>query len=108
MKKAGVRLGPYLEINSREAVMDGIIRGLGIGAVSEMEYVPHEKLKVIRIADAEVFISFYVVCLNSRANRPLIRAFLDTAVALARNEGESIKILGGGPGNTPAHHKIMI
>jgi aminoethylphosphonate catabolism LysR family transcriptional regulator len=88
LKKAGVRLGPHLEINNREAVMDGIIRGLGIGAVSELEYVPHEKLKAIRIADAEVFISFYVVCLNSRSNRSLIRAFLDTAVALARNEGE--------------------
>ena len=88
LKKAGVHLGPHLEINSREAVMDGIIRGLGIGAVSELEYVPHEKLKAIRIADAEVFISFYVVCLNSRSNRSLIRAFLDTAVALARNEGE--------------------
>jgi len=88
LKKAGVRLGPHLEINNREAVMDGIIRGLGIGAVSELEYVPHEKLKDIRIADAEVFISFYVVCLNSRSNRSLIRAFLDTAVALARNEGE--------------------
>ena len=88
LKKAGVRLGPHLEINNREAVMDGIIRGLGIGAVSELEYVPHEKLKAIRFADAEVFISFYVVCLNSRSNRSLIRAFLDTAVALARNEGE--------------------
>lgn len=86
LKKAGVHLGPHLEINSREAVMDGIIRGLGIGAVSELEYVPHEKLKDIRIADADVFISFYVVCLNSRANRPLIRAFLDIAETIVENK----------------------
>ncbi len=85
LKKAGVHLGPHLEINSREAVMDGIIRGLGMGAVSELEYVPHERLAAIRIIDAEIFISFYVACLKSRANRPLIRAFLDTAGALARN-----------------------
>ena len=76
---AGVALGEALEINSREAVMDGIIRGLGVGAVSEIEYVPHEKLRLIRISDADVFISFYVACLNRRKNRPLIQSFLKTA-----------------------------
>jgi aminoethylphosphonate catabolism LysR family transcriptional regulator len=76
---AGVALGDALEINSREAVMDGIIRGLGVGAVSEIEYVPHEKLRLIRISDADVFISFYVACLNRRKNRPLIQSFLRTA-----------------------------
>jgi aminoethylphosphonate catabolism LysR family transcriptional regulator len=76
---AGVALGEALEINSREAVMDGIIRGLGVGAISEIEYVPHEKLRLIRISDADVFISFYVACLNRRKNRPLIQSFLSTA-----------------------------
>ena len=79
MANAGVKFGDTIEINSREAVIDGIIRGLGIGAVSELEYVPHEKLKVIRITNADIFISFYVVCLNSRRNRPLIHAFLEIA-----------------------------
>ncbi len=77
--EAGVQFGGSIEINSREAVMDGIIRGLGVGVISELEYVPHEKLKVIRIKDADIFISFYVVCLNSRKNRPLIRAAIKTA-----------------------------
>lgn len=79
IKKAGVSLGETLEINSREAVMSGIIRGLGIGAVSELEYVGHERLRVIRISDADIFISFYVVCLDRRKNRPIIQAFLKTA-----------------------------
>lgn len=79
IKKAGVSLGETLEINSREAVMSGIIRGLGIGAVSELEYVGHERLRVIRISDADIFISFYVVCLDRRKNRPIIQAFLETA-----------------------------
>ena len=84
LAKAGVTLGKALEINSREAVMDGIIRGLGVGAVSELEYVPHERLKVIRISDANVYISFYVVCLSRRKNRPLIQAFLKTAEDIAQ------------------------
>ena len=76
---AGVSLGKALEINSREAVMDGTIRGLGVGAVSELEYVPHERLRMVRISNADVFISFYVACLSRRGNRPLIQAFLKTA-----------------------------
>ncbi len=79
LSEAGVDLGEALEINSREAVMDGIIRGLGIGAVSELEYVPHERLRAIRISNVDIFISFFVVCLNSRRNRPLIQALLKTA-----------------------------
>jgi len=77
--KAEISLGETLEINSREAVMNGIIRGLGIGAVSELEYVAHERLRAIRISDADIFISFYVVCLDRRKNRPIIQAFLETA-----------------------------
>ncbi|MEE2699597.1 MAG: LysR substrate-binding domain-containing protein [Pseudomonadota bacterium] len=76
---AGVVIGEALEINSREAVMDGIIRGLGVGAVSEIEYVQHKKLRLIRISNVDVFISFYVACLNRRKNRPLIQSFLRTA-----------------------------
>jgi aminoethylphosphonate catabolism LysR family transcriptional regulator len=85
--EAGVTLGEVLEINSREAVMDGIIRGLGVGVVSEIEYVPHERLRVIRLSDADVFISFYVVCLSRRKNRPLIQAFLNTAKAIIKRGG---------------------
>ncbi|MEE8352522.1 MAG: LysR substrate-binding domain-containing protein [Rhodospirillales bacterium] len=83
LAKAGVTLGSTLEINSREAVMNGIIRGLGVGAVSKLEYVPHEKLRAIRISNTDVFISFYVVCLNRRKNRPLIQALLKIAENIA-------------------------
>ncbi|MDA1022618.1 MAG: LysR substrate-binding domain-containing protein [Proteobacteria bacterium] len=83
LAKAGVALGATLEINSREAVMNGIIRGLGVGAVSELEYVPNERLRAIRISDMDIFISFYVVCLNRRKNRPLIQAFLKIAEDVA-------------------------
>jgi DNA-binding transcriptional LysR family regulator len=84
---AGVDLGDTLEINNREAVMEGIIRGLGIGAVSELEYVVHERLRAIHITDTNIFISFYVVCLNSRRTRPLIQAFLKTAEGIAAING---------------------
>jgi len=87
LAKAGVALGATLEINSREAVMNGIIRGLGVGAVSELEYVPNERLRAIRISDMDIFISFYVVCLNRRKNRPLLQAFLKIAEDVAGKRG---------------------
>ena len=96
--KAGVTLGETLEINSREAVMDGIIRSLGVGCVSKLEYVAHEHLRVIRLSDAEVFISFYVVCLNRRKNRPLIQAFLNTAKAIIKRGGPVRRLAGMGVG----------
>jgi len=89
LARAGVTLGKTLEINSREAVMDGIIRGLGVGAVSELEYVAHERLRAIRLSDADVFISFYVVCLSRRKNRPIIQAFLETARDIIKQRNPS-------------------
>jgi hypothetical protein len=49
--------------------------------------VAHERLRAIRITDANIFISFYVVCLNSRRTRPLIQAFLKTAEGIAAING---------------------
>ena len=86
---AGITLGKALEINNREAVMDGIIRGLGVGAFSELEYVEHERLRAIRLSDADIFISFYVVCLSRRKNRPLIQAFLKTARDIIKQRNPS-------------------
>lgn len=88
---AGIEFGSVMEINSREAVMEGIIRGLGVGAVSELEYVPHERLRAIRIADADVYISFFVVCLRSRQNRPLIKRFLEVAKGLIEEKEKAAK-----------------
>jgi LysR family transcriptional regulator, low CO2-responsive transcriptional regulator len=89
LAEAGVSVGEALEINSREAVMDGIIRGLGMGAVSELEYVPHERLSAIRISNADVFISFFVVCLKRRKNRPLLQAFLKIAEKIVEDRSQA-------------------
>ncbi|MBT3304968.1 MAG: LysR family transcriptional regulator [Alphaproteobacteria bacterium] len=86
--KAGVNFGASIEINSREAVTDGVIRGFGIGAVSEIEFVPHERLKIVRTSNQEIYISFYVACLNSRRNRPLIKAFLEVAENIIEGRGK--------------------
>jgi aminoethylphosphonate catabolism LysR family transcriptional regulator len=84
LQKAGVRIRPIMETNNREAVNAAVLRGIGIGAISESEIVAHERLKVLRLADAEVYNDAYVVCLAERRKRPLIDGFVRAAEKRSR------------------------
>ena len=78
----GVRTDTVMEINNREAVREAVIRGLGIGVVSESEFAPHDRLRALMVTNAEMYTQAYVACLAERRNRPLISAFFDTAGVL--------------------------
>jgi aminoethylphosphonate catabolism LysR family transcriptional regulator len=77
LARAGVRTKPMLEIGSREAIREAVAKGLGIGAVSEVEFVPDPSLRVVRIEDAQVWTNAHVVCLRERRDARLVRAFLE-------------------------------
>ncbi len=64
-----------------------IIRGLGIGVISETEYSPHSDLHALSVTDADMYTRAYLVCLESRHNRPLIQDFLSLATRLAKKSG---------------------
>lgn len=66
-----------MEIGSREAVREAVIRGLGISYVSEAEFVPDETLRLIPIEGAEVYTYAHVVLLKQRQTSRIIKAFLD-------------------------------
>lgn len=74
---AGVEVRVVMEINSREAIRDAVMLGLGIGVASEAEFVAHDRLRAIPVSDADMFIAFHAVCLAERRHRPLIGAFMD-------------------------------
>jgi len=76
---AGVAVQPVMEINNRDAVREAVIRGLGIGVVSQSEFIPGERLRALRVADAKMYVDAYVACLTERLNRPLIGAFFAVA-----------------------------
>lgn len=84
LRRAGVRPRVAMEIGSREAIREAVIMGVGIGAVSEVEYVPHPDIRKAAIADAEVFTYAHVVCLEERHEARLVKAFLDIAGELRR------------------------
>jgi len=82
---ANVTIRPIMEINVREAVREAVARGLGLGAISETEFAPHENIRLLPLTDANMVIEAYVVCLAARRNRSLVEAFVRLAVETAPN-----------------------
>ncbi len=79
LSAAGVEINMVMEIGSREAAWLAVAKGIGIGVVSDIEFIPHKQLQPIKIVDADVYTTAHVNCLNERRNSHLIRAFIETA-----------------------------
>ena len=77
LAKTDARPRLMMEIGSREAIREAVIRGLGISYVSEAEFVPDETLRLIPIEGAEVYTYAHVVVLRQRQTSRIIKAFLD-------------------------------
>jgi len=73
----GIILRTVIEIGSREAIREAVLRGIGIGYVSEAEFIPDARLSAVRISDAEIFTAAHVVVLRERQHSRIIKAFLD-------------------------------
>jgi len=87
LRKAEVMIDPVMEIGSREAVWLAVVRGIGIGAVSDIEFIPHPALHVLQVTDAEIFTTAHVDCLTERKDSRLIREFFAVAQALKAERG---------------------
>src|SRR6187549_1310836 len=51
LAKAGVRPRIAMEIGSREAIREAVIMGVGIAAVSEIEYIPDPEIRSVAVSD---------------------------------------------------------
>uniref|UniRef100_UPI000D3889AD LysR substrate-binding domain-containing protein n=1 Tax=unclassified Variovorax TaxID=663243 RepID=UPI000D3889AD len=80
-EERGVALHCAMEINSREAILHAVASGMGIGFVTQVEFIPLPGLRAVVIDDALMSISYSLCCLSVRKDRPLISALF--AVALA-------------------------
>lgn len=65
-----------LEIGSREAIREAVVRGLGLGVVSEAEFIPGPLLRPIRIKGDPASTTTYVYCMRARSESVLIGSFL--------------------------------
>jgi aminoethylphosphonate catabolism LysR family transcriptional regulator len=77
LKAAKVEAEIVMEIGSREIIREAVVQGLGIAAVSEVEYVPGPGLHAVRISDAQIHTYAHVVCLAERQEMRMVRAFYD-------------------------------
>lgn len=82
LREAGVTLPSSIEIGGREAIREAVIRGLGIGYVSEAEFIPDPSLQTLTIADREVFTLAQVAFLRERRESRVIRAFSDVVAGI--------------------------
>lgn len=87
IEKTDIKIDPVLQIESREGLREAIIRGFGIGVISETEYSPHSDLHALSVTDADMYTRAFLVCLKSRRNRPLIQDFLSMASQNAEKSG---------------------
>ena len=82
VKRAGVTPRVVMEIGSREAIREAVIMGVGIGVVSEIEFIPDPALRAVTVTDAEMFTHAHVACLAERREARLVKAFLDIVSGL--------------------------
>lgn len=80
--EVNIVIEPVFEIEGREGLREAIVRGLGIGVISETEFAPHPDLHPLTVSDAKMHTRAYIACLKSRRNRPLIKEFLSLAEAI--------------------------
>lgn len=79
---AGVKVNPVMEINSREANREAVLRGFGAGVISETEFAPSPSIRTLRVSNAQMYTQAFIVCLAERRDRPLIEAFFRTASSI--------------------------
>jgi LysR family transcriptional regulator, low CO2-responsive transcriptional regulator len=79
LKQHGVSIEPVMEIGSREAVWLAVAKGIGIGVVSDIEFIAHPDLHALEVSDAEIYTTAHVNCLMERRNARMIDAFFEVA-----------------------------
>ena len=76
MREAGVAPRVVMEIGSRESIREAVAKGIGLGVVSEAEFIPDPRIRALPVSDAEIHTAAHVVYLEERQNARLVRAFL--------------------------------
>ena len=54
-----------------------MVRGLGLGVVSEAEFIPDPRIRTIRIDGDPLYTETYLYCLAERRSSRLISSFFD-------------------------------
>jgi len=86
LKEADVMPRVVMEIGSREALREAVARGIGLGTVSEAEFVPDPRFKLLPIEGNPVSTHTYIYCLADRKDSRLVASFLEQVSAMPATE----------------------
>lgn len=78
-KRLDVALNCVMQLNSREAIVHAIAKGIGIGFVSAVEYAETPGTRPITFVDHPFSIDYHLCCLGIRRNRPMIAELFDAS-----------------------------
>ena len=78
LEKNKININSIMEL-TRTSMIRAVYENMGIGILSEPEFYDFKDLKKIYITDANIYTQAFVVCLKSKRNSNLIKAFLETA-----------------------------
>ncbi|MEX0694308.1 MAG: LysR substrate-binding domain-containing protein [Rhodospirillales bacterium] len=81
---AGVELVKVMEFDSRDGVVAAVARCIGIGAMSNEEFVDQNLLCMIRVSNADMYTEAHVICLKDRHESRIIRAFMEIAADMVK------------------------
>lgn len=85
LQREGVTPRAVIEIATREAIREAVVRRMGVSVFALHEAVSHPELRALRFTDADMpMVVEYLYCLRDRLGSRLIEAFLQ--VADARDE----------------------
>ena len=82
LQEAGVTPRIAMEIGSREALREAAARGIGIGVVSEAEFIPDARFRPVRIDGDPAHTETHLYCLKERRESLLLSSFFEVAQAL--------------------------
>ena len=83
MAAADIQPSAIVEVQTREGVREAVAAGFGVGAVFESELGDDRRFRPVAVADTDLEVAEYAVCLQERRRVALVRAFMDEAARLA-------------------------
>jgi aminoethylphosphonate catabolism LysR family transcriptional regulator len=81
LAQAGLSPARIVEVATREGVREAVAAGFGLGIVFETELGPDPRFRALPFADATLEVAEYACCLAERREQPLLRAFVECALA---------------------------
>ena len=81
LEKQSVTPNVVMEVD-RDTLCEAAIAGLGAGIMSEAEFRPDAGLKIVRIANVNIFSEAFIVCLSERKEKRLVKALLEISESM--------------------------